>query len=145
MKYLKNEIYPTYTDSENVFHSWQAAVVRYQKAFNRIKHNFSQSFLFELKEGHAFHDSSIRQLSITPHDGGFRLDLILSDGYEPETQHIMTFQKVDHIVLSEVIGQDWLYSEILPQKQARFSLEVAFSNNGMLYIEFEKLEYSCKL
>jgi hypothetical protein len=139
MKYLKDELYSRSKEDE-----WRKAYARFEKEFFRIKHKFPKDFVVEMLEKHAFHDSYIRRLALDMAKPEEELLCVeMSDGFDSRITHTITLRGVSALKMSGVLWQDWLYAEILPQKKGRLSLEAAFSDNGMLYVEFKILEYSC--
>jgi len=138
MKYLKDELY-----SRSKADEWRKAYARFEKEFLRIKHKFPKGFVAEMLENHAFHDSGIRRLTLEIAELDKEVLCIeLGDGFDSRIMHTITLRGISALNVNNVLWQDWLYAEILPQKKGQFSLEAAFSDKGSLYVEFKKLEYS---
>jgi len=141
MKYLKHELYMFSEESK-----WHKACVRYEKEFCRIKHKFPKAFVAEMLENHAFHDSCVHRLALDMvRPGEEVLCIEMSDGYDSGIRHTLILRGVSTLKMNNMLWESWLYTEVLPQKKGRLSLEVAFSGMetfGSLYVEFDKLEYS---
>ena len=140
MKYLRDELYGVFGDEKKT-KEWWIQRKRLDKEFKRIQKKFPQSFVEEILEGNGFHDSHVLQFLVDAQAEKSNLRMTLEDGFEPEARHIIFLQNIEQLTINDFLLGEWLYCEVLPQKRGRFSLEVMFSNNGSLYIEFEKLDY----
>ena len=139
MKYLKDELYDACDiEDEDSLERWNEAFVRYEKEFRRIRHRFPKKFLAEVDQGYGICDRGIHRIVIEEKKPNhYRLMLRLT---EPEYNTIV-LHNISSLRMDQVLNQDWIHHELLPIKNGRLSLEVAFSGGGRLYVEFKHLSF----
>lgn len=147
MKYLNIEVIandPSYDEWDRRYDLWM-------QEFATIQDKFPKRFLKEFSKNH-FHDNIIDSLFIekikTKRNGyKYHLNMKLLDHDDKRFVHDLIFFDVRNfksdLLFDGSTGVcDWLYCEILPVGEKRFSFEIElFGNNSSIYFDFSKMRY----
>ena len=147
MKYLNIEVIA----NDPSYYEWDRRYDLWMQEFATIQDKFPKRFLKEFGKNH-FHDNIIDAISlnrIVTKKGAskYHLNMKLLDHDDKRFVHDLDFFDVrkfkPDLLFDGGTGVcDWLYCEILPAGEGRFSLEInLFGNDSSIYFDFSKMRY----